>query len=647
MPTVPRDSLTVRFRLPLPSPPHYSFPNLIGPNVPPDFKLWPDPLSLTAGLPAGAAGPGTIVPAAISLPVTPVIPPAVASGDLITANHENMVRQALNDLWVDIQALGTAAINDPTTAKGQIVVRGASAIEAMPAGANGQVLVADSTQAQGLRWANSGTLQTPWLQHIDGGGFNLSNAGQITTTGRLGVGFSFPNAPLDVRDGNDNLAVYQPASNTMAIQVYLDGQWANRASYAPSNNLLLLQPDAGRVGIGLTAPVCPLSVRSPGTDGLAAIFGNASGAVGVGLVSGSIPYIQGYSSDSAVGGQNLCLQPSGPNVGICTTTPTAPLHVNQQAAPAATGQIILRLQTLYSAVVGSGGVIEFTDAATRICSIHSTTEAGGAVGLAFGTFNSGWAERVRISASGNVGIGTKSPAYPLHVCVAATKAVVVQDPAIGSVPGILATGMLFNAVNATASANIPMGFYATAFTFAGGDVGIGTTTIGARLHVYDPTSQRVTAILAQGTFDPGFQLIAQNGANVNGLVEQARFGLSYGSTWNAGIRFFRGGGASDGSLKVDAGTLQKMDIGPSTVDVYADPDAKLRVVSGGAGIVLIDTHNGPSSANQSLVLHASPTLSLSAAGVKIAINSGGVIQMWLGGSLKTLSVDGSGFVKAA
>lgn len=72
--------------------------------------------------------------------------------------------------------------------------------------------------------------------------------------GNVGIGVTTPPKPLDVRDGNDDLVIYNDGDNRIAIQSYIDGHWNDRESYVPSENRLLLQPDTGNVGIGTTDP---------------------------------------------------------------------------------------------------------------------------------------------------------------------------------------------------------------------------------------------------------------------------------------------------------------------------------------------------------------------------------------------------------
>ena len=80
--------------------------------------------------------------------------------------------------------------------------------------------------------------------------------------GNVGVGINTPNAKLDVSTGSDGIAMGQiHGDNTNTIQTYIDGQWANRTSYAGGCcNPLLIQPDVGTVGIGITGPAAKLHV---------------------------------------------------------------------------------------------------------------------------------------------------------------------------------------------------------------------------------------------------------------------------------------------------------------------------------------------------------------------------------------------------
>jgi hypothetical protein len=155
-----------------PKPLNYAFPNFIPGRhrIPPNFKLFPE-----AFFPELKAA---------SLPSTPPIPPTVATGDIITAGHENTVTTAINDLWTNEQWIAANMLADPTTATGDIMVRGSSGLTRLPVGGNGQVLTADSTvTALGLKWtalsaASIGAVPTT-RQVIAGAG--MTGGGSLAT----------------------------------------------------------------------------------------------------------------------------------------------------------------------------------------------------------------------------------------------------------------------------------------------------------------------------------------------------------------------------------------------------------------------------------------------------------------------------------
>ena len=88
-----------------------------------------------------------------TLPVTPVIPPTVANGDVITSLHENQTVAALADLWTNEQWLAAQSLTDPTSAKGDLLARDASALARLAVGTAGQVLTVDAAAPLGVKWA--------------------------------------------------------------------------------------------------------------------------------------------------------------------------------------------------------------------------------------------------------------------------------------------------------------------------------------------------------------------------------------------------------------------------------------------------------------------------------------------------------------
>jgi hypothetical protein len=96
---------------------------------------------------------------------------------------------------------------------------------------------------------------------------------------------------------------------------------------------------------------------------------------------------------------------SSGNVGIGTASPGYPLQIQSAGGAVGPGNI-----QLY-ATNGSGGVALGYDSSNNGL-IYS---GGSGAGLLFITNNGTWGERMRITAGGNVGIGTASPNYKLDV----------------------------------------------------------------------------------------------------------------------------------------------------------------------------------------------------------------------------------------
>jgi len=94
-----------------------------------------------------------------------------------------------------------------------------------------------------------------------------------------------------------------------------------------------------------------------------------------------------------------------------------------------------------------------------------------------------------------------------------------------------------------------------------GFIGIGIASPGAMLDVYNTTASTPLVRFGRGVSDQSFLVQFVNGvAGGASGTEQGRVGLYYGASWNCGLRFLRGSGASDGPLALDAAGSERMRI---------------------------------------------------------------------------------------
>jgi hypothetical protein len=188
--------------------------------------------------------------------------------------------------------------------------------------------------------------------------------------------------------------------------------------------------NTGNVGIGTTAPTTPLHIN--GTNGellRLSISSNASiqQTFGLGFATGSSSIHPGASvsaeefdasdsraaltfstrdtNDDTAPTERMRISSTG-NVGIGSTSPSAKLEVNTGSSAA-----------YFTRTAGDTGV---TGTTFGIGTASTTTRLGSSGDLLFvvgavGTAALSQTERMRITANGNVGIGTSSPTEVLHV----------------------------------------------------------------------------------------------------------------------------------------------------------------------------------------------------------------------------------------
>jgi hypothetical protein len=143
--------------------------------------------------------------------------------------------------------------------------------------------------------------------------------------------------------------------------------------------------------------------------------GNQSLITASNLTGGAANYIPLWASATLLSSSNI-YQSAG-NVGIGTASPSYLLDIRANVAAASTPSVTLRLNNQLD---GGHRILFSNAAAAALAAIDGDIESSGAGTddgvLKFWTATNGsMTEKVRIDKSGNVGIGTASPATTLHV----------------------------------------------------------------------------------------------------------------------------------------------------------------------------------------------------------------------------------------
>jgi len=171
----------------------------------------------------------------------------------------------------------------------------------------------------------------------------------------------------------------------------------------------LIINSAGNVGIGVTSPstvggTAKLTVNvGSGTSSPVSIVNGTTDGMYIRRYAGNGQYQIQTTSGSGNSG-NLSLQSYGGNVGIGTTSPSRPLSVYRSTAGSAANFLH------YTDATAFAGLYIDVDNVNNIVELNASGDTASTM-----AFQTGNAERMRITTTGNVGIGTTSPANKLDV----------------------------------------------------------------------------------------------------------------------------------------------------------------------------------------------------------------------------------------
>jgi hypothetical protein len=334
---------------------------------------------------------------------------------------------------------------------------------------------------------------------------NLSNINNILRTDSLGVGINRdPLGVLEVSSATrSGIKMFNTGASGRTYETYVDasGNYIIYDEDASRNDLVI--SSGGNVGIGTDAPTEKLHIKSTTSGSFIRFEDNGGSGVYVGSRSDDLEFYAGNSEKMVI--------LSGGNVGIGVTGPSYKLDV--------AGEV--RANNLFRTTDGTNtGLFGSSVFASNVIGIGSSNAAPLVLGTAA-------TERMRITSTGNVGIGTVSPSVALQLgnsTLGQTKLAIFNSEGGGEVGLTIQSRtnraklrVADNDSNAYVVAEAGKAFFGTSANgdatnitvLTSGNVGIGTTSPGSKLEIAGANSTtNATALFSIQKNEEGYGLFS-------------------------------------------------------------------------------------------------------------------------------------------